>query len=938
MTKPVAFLLCFMFSLFLTTVTANAQTPVPPAFAVLAGAGITNSGATTITGDVGSYPTLTQTGFSGANTVTMIGGTNHGGDGVTQGAKTTLVTAYGIAAGRGATTVPSELAGQALVPGVYDSAAGTFGITGTLTLTGIASDVFIFKMASTLITAAGAPGLPASVVVLNGIQPCNVFWQVGSSATLGTYSVFQGSILALTSITATTGATVNGRLLAQNGAVTLDTNRITASGCAGPPPPPPPPLTLACPANSGQALIAYSSLAVAAGGTPSYTFSVAAGALPAGLTLNISTGAITGTPTTAGPFTFVARVTDSLGVIATSASCGITIAAAPPPTPLSLTCAAVVTGQVGTLYLSALAGSGGTGPFTFGISSGALPAGLTLNSATGALIGTPTTAGQFTFTARVTDSLGATTASPTCGIAIAPVSPPTTSSTAPDLTITKSHAGNFQQGGSGAYTLTATNIGAGPTSGTVSVFDTLPAGLTAAAISGTGWSCVLSGLSCTRSDVLAAGAAYPSITVTVNVANNLLNNNPVGNGLTFQTGDILLSMKDGTLQWRRHDWTLFKTLTSGTDGQAKGMAFDASGNFFLTHYYGTGFSGNDVVKFDPSGNFIGTFGDGYNCNPASIVFDKAGNAYVGHADCSGNIFKFDSQGNSLAQYDVALENRGSSRILLGPDQCTMYYTSEGPNVKRFNVCTNMQMTDFNTAPLPDVSQGASQFALLPGGGLLIANFSVITRLDASGNFVRTYDAAGDTHCWLGMSLDPDGTSFWASNWCGSFATRFDMATGNVIESHVASETPFMIKQIMVVPPNLGSAVVINTATVSGGGEFNTSNNSASDSTTNDPTQPQADPQAPGQAPELSMASSAYCVGAAWNVAASNAMPNAPVPLMGTTNGQSWMVPAWATANASGRFIVGGAFTDGTQGSYTLKIASGGNMSNTIAFVVSDCKP
>jgi hypothetical protein len=306
-----AFLLCVMFSLFLTVVTATAQTPVSPPFAVLAGAGITNTGATTITGitgDVGSYPTLTQTGFSGANTVTIVGGTNHFGDGTTQGAKTDLVTAYNVAAGRGATQVATELGGQSLTAGVYNSAAGTFGITGTLTLNGGLNDVFIFKAASTLITAAGAPGLPASLVVLNGIQPCNVFWQVGSSATLGTYSVFQGNILALTSITATTGAKVTGRLLARDGAVTLDTNTITASACAVAPPPPPA-LTLTCPTNAGQAGVVYSSTAVASGGLPPYTFSVASGALPAGLTLNTTTGAITGTPTAAGSFTV--KVTDS---------------------------------------------------------------------------------------------------------------------------------------------------------------------------------------------------------------------------------------------------------------------------------------------------------------------------------------------------------------------------------------------------------------------------------------------------------------------------------------------------------------------------------------------------------------------------------------------------------------------------------------------------
>src|SRR6185436_1961155 len=134
--------------------------------------------------------------------------------------------------------------------------------------------------------------------------------------------------------------------------------------------------------------------------------------------------------------------------------------------------------------------------------------------------------------------------------------------------------------------------------------------------------------------------------------------------------------------------------------------------------------------------------------------------------------------------DVVVEIRGSSHILLDPDQCTMYYTSQGRNVKRFNVCTNTQMPDFNRIPLPDGIDGAHQFALLPDGGLLVADFSVIVRLDASGNLVRTYDVPGDTHCWLGMAFDLDRTSFWSTNWCNSSATRFEMVTGNVIESHV----------------------------------------------------------------------------------------------------------------------------------------------------------
>lgn len=194
-------------------------------FAVLAGTTITNTGPTTITGDVGLHPGTAVTGF---DSVTL-NGALHVTDAVAEQAKVDLVTAYNDAAGRTpATTVSTELGGQTLTQGIYNSADGTFGITGTLTIDaqGDPNAVFVFQAASTLITASAS-----TVNLINGASACNVFWQVGSSATLGTTSSFRGNILALTSITLNTGATIEGRALARNGAVTLDTNTITGAAC-----------------------------------------------------------------------------------------------------------------------------------------------------------------------------------------------------------------------------------------------------------------------------------------------------------------------------------------------------------------------------------------------------------------------------------------------------------------------------------------------------------------------------------------------------------------------------------------------------------------------------------------------------------------------------------------------------------------------------------
>jgi hypothetical protein len=230
------------------TVFANsasaASTPVTlnsaDAFAVLAGAGITNAGPTTVNADTGTYPTPAETGF---NSVTFAGGSDQDADTVTQTAKGDLANAYDTAAGLGpATDLPAELGGTILTPGIY--ASPTFGLTGTLVLD--AQDdpnaQFVFQAGTTLTTAADS-----SIVLINGANACDVFWQLGTSATFGTDTDFTGEVLAHTAITATTGATFRGRLLAETAGVTLDTNTVTAPDCPAAipvtPPTPPAPTT-----------------------------------------------------------------------------------------------------------------------------------------------------------------------------------------------------------------------------------------------------------------------------------------------------------------------------------------------------------------------------------------------------------------------------------------------------------------------------------------------------------------------------------------------------------------------------------------------------------------------------------------------------------------------------------------------------------------------
>lgn len=196
--------------------TAPTIGPALEQFGVLGGQTVTNTGLTTVSCEVGVSPGSAITGFPPGTAESF-----HAADVLAGQAQLDLTAAYNDAAGQPCNTdlTGQDLGGMILTPGVYcfDTSAQ---LTGNLTLNG--NGVYIFQIGSTLTTDSGS-----TVTLINGAQPGNVFWQVGSSATLGTTTQFVGNIFALTSITATTGATVNGRLLARNGSVTLDSNIIT---------------------------------------------------------------------------------------------------------------------------------------------------------------------------------------------------------------------------------------------------------------------------------------------------------------------------------------------------------------------------------------------------------------------------------------------------------------------------------------------------------------------------------------------------------------------------------------------------------------------------------------------------------------------------------------------------------------------------------------
>ena len=296
-------------------------------FAVLGGSTVTNTGSSVITGDLGVSPGSAVTGFPPG---LVSGGTIHAADAVALQAQNDTITVSNSLAGQACTSdlTGQDLGGLTLVPGVYCFSTSA-QLTGVLTLNagGVASAVWVFKTGSTLTTAPGS-----SVLLTNGGRPCNVFWQVGSSATLGTTTSFIGHVIALTSITLNTGASVSGSVLARNGAVTLDSNTVALPVCGVVP--------VTIPPTLGKA---FSPATIDAGGVSILTITLsnadsAAASLTAAFVDTLPSGVvIAATPdagtTCGGAVTATAggsTVTLTGGSIPASGSCTVTVAVTAP--------------------------------------------------------------------------------------------------------------------------------------------------------------------------------------------------------------------------------------------------------------------------------------------------------------------------------------------------------------------------------------------------------------------------------------------------------------------------------------------------------------------------------------------------------------------------------------------------------------------------------
>jgi hypothetical protein len=241
----------------------------------------------------------------------------------------------------------------------------------------------------------------------------------------------------------------------------------------------------------------------------------------------------------------------------------------------------------------------------------------------------------------------------------------------------------------------------------------------------------------------------------------------------FTLGDVFASVGNGEVNVYTPTGTLVQTLNNTQGTQTAGSAFDSQGNFYVTDFSSPG----NVSKFDPSGTLLGNFGSGYTADSESIVFDGAGNSYVGEADGDHHVQELSPTGANIGQFFPAVQDRGTDWVDLASDQHTLFYTSEGTSIKRFDVATNTQLTDFATG-LP--GSNAYAFRILSDGGVLVADSNAVLRLNSSGAVTQTYLSNSGSTLLFALNLDPDNKTFWTGDIDSGKIFHVDIATGVIV--------------------------------------------------------------------------------------------------------------------------------------------------------------
>jgi RHS repeat-associated protein len=244
-------------------------------------------------------------------------------------------------------------------------------------------------------------------------------------------------------------------------------------------------------------------------------------------------------------------------------------------------------------------------------------------------------------------------------------------------------------------------------------------------------------------------------------------------------GDVFVSIGQGKIHHYDNELNLIDILDSQHGGFITGMVFDASDRLLVTNI-----NQANLTRFDTQGNVVSPnpfVKTDPNSRVESVVFDAAGNFYVGQAAGTRDILKFSADGTLLDRFDVSFDLVGTDWIELAADQRTIYYASEGRSIQRYDVATRTQLANFATLPGTDGTDNLFALRILGDGGVLVADRSNIKRLNSAGQITQTYDVPGENE-WFALNLDPDGTSFWSANFRTGNFYKFDIVSGNVLKS------------------------------------------------------------------------------------------------------------------------------------------------------------
>src|ERR1700682_324257 len=264
-------------------------------------------------------------------------------------------------------------------------------------------------------------------------------------------------------------------------------------------------------------------------------------------------------------------------------------------------------------------------------------------------------------------------------------------------------------------------------------------------------------------------------------------------GVPYHSGDVFVSVGAGLVRHFDSNGILLDTLDTTTNSDLTGLCFDAASNLYATDW-----SSGQMSKFDSMGNLLqASWGGPFSAWPEDCLQARDGSIWTGEVKGANMLRQWTSSGTQLSAFSPATEYQGFDWFDLNPDQCVFDYTSEGPSLKRFNVCTNSQLPDLATN-LP----GSVCFAvkIRADDSIFVACSSEINLVDAAGNVLKSYPQSnlpGSSSRLFAANLDPDGTSFWTADVDAGNIYRIDIATGTVITHFVATPAGHFISGLAV---------------------------------------------------------------------------------------------------------------------------------------------